>query len=345
MVKKFVKWLKKLMKRCFPSYRVALRNEKKLIALQSQMDQVKKRIDEVRIQSQLLYWWDHTPPGGSLRQTQIDFYRQMPRAEGDLRLVQRLLAHMLSQFKRICDENDICGWWLQAGTLLGAIRHQGFVPWDDDLDVGIMREDLERLREVLKDHPIFEIRDYYHTKNMCGRMSKFTYRNSTIPCFIDLPVYDTMTCSNPDEGWEIIKAQRAQFEKELRSLVPQLQRAYNFETADTPEDIELLQQTCERYRWEGHQDEDNIIFWAVDCTNPGWKRCFPKELLFPLDYAQFEGTVYPVPQKSETYLTLQYKNMWMLPGNVGISKHWEFFGFSDALEDIRKKLAEDGVEE
>lgn len=181
---------------------------KKLIALQSQMDQVKKRIDEVRIQSQLLYWWDHTPPGGSLRQTQIDFYRQMPRAEGDLRLVQRLLAHMLSQFKRICDENDICGWWLQAGTLLGAIRHQGFVPWDDDLDVGIMREDLERLREVLKDHPIFEIRDYYHTKNMCGRMSKFTYRNSTIPCFIDLPVYDTMTCSNPDEGWEIIKAQR-----------------------------------------------------------------------------------------------------------------------------------------
>lgn len=58
------------------------------------------------------------------------------------------MLEMLKELDRICREYEI-PYFLYWGTLLGAIRHDGFIPWDDDLDVGLMREDYNRLMNVL----------------------------------------------------------------------------------------------------------------------------------------------------------------------------------------------------
>lgn len=61
---------------------------------------------------------------------------------------QQALCTLLREFDRVCRALDI-PYVLFAGTLLGAVRHQGFIPWDDDLDVILLREDYERfLREA-----------------------------------------------------------------------------------------------------------------------------------------------------------------------------------------------------
>lgn len=60
-----------------------------------------------------------------------------------LRDHQQMLLEILREFDRVCRLLDI-PYVLFAGTLLGAVRHQGFVPWDDDLDVMMLREDYER---------------------------------------------------------------------------------------------------------------------------------------------------------------------------------------------------------
>lgn len=53
------------------------------------------------------------------------------------------------EIKRLCDKHNI-KYFIIAGTLLGAIRHGGFIPWDDDMDVGMLREDYEKFLKVAK---------------------------------------------------------------------------------------------------------------------------------------------------------------------------------------------------
>lgn len=58
--------------------------------------------------------------------------------------IKEILLDLLLSFHRFCEEHDI-HYSLDYGTLLGAIRHKGFIPWDDDIDVCMLRADYEKL--------------------------------------------------------------------------------------------------------------------------------------------------------------------------------------------------------
>ena len=63
------------------------------------------------------------------------------------RMQQRMLE-VLEVLDDICRRNGI-SYWLSGGSMLGAVRHQGFIPWDDDLDIEMLRPDFERLMKIL----------------------------------------------------------------------------------------------------------------------------------------------------------------------------------------------------
>ncbi|MBO4469991.1 MAG: LicD family protein [Bacteroidales bacterium] len=67
-----------------------------------------------------------------------------------LRNHQLRLFRLLVEFDRLCEENGIT-WWLDSGSLLGAVRHGGFIPWDDDLDVCILWKDYPKIRKILSE--------------------------------------------------------------------------------------------------------------------------------------------------------------------------------------------------
>lgn len=57
--------------------------------------------------------------------------------------LRRIQTEILSITTKFCEENNI-HYWLDGGTLLGAIRHDGYIPWDDDIDLGMLRPDFDR---------------------------------------------------------------------------------------------------------------------------------------------------------------------------------------------------------
>ena len=68
--------------------------------------------------------------------------------EKTLKHLQKVQLMMLKDLIKICDDNNIT-YFLDSGTLLGAIRHGGFIPWDDDIDIIMFRKDFEKLNSIM----------------------------------------------------------------------------------------------------------------------------------------------------------------------------------------------------
>ena len=82
------------------------------------------------------------------------------RANTKLRQLQHCEIDILDEFVRLCKKHEL-KYWLIAGTLLGAVRHKGFIPWDDDIDVAMPREDYDRFFEICKEE--LDPRYFYQT--------------------------------------------------------------------------------------------------------------------------------------------------------------------------------------
>ena len=74
------------------------------------------------------------------------------KLEGEnLKHLQKVLLMMLKDFDKIAKTNNI-KYSLSGGSVLGALRHGGFIPWDDDIDINVTRKDYEKIRKVFKNY-------------------------------------------------------------------------------------------------------------------------------------------------------------------------------------------------
>ena len=125
-----------------------------------------------------------------------------------LRELQNVETSMLAVFDRICRKHDI-PYFVTFGTALGAKRHQGFIPWDDDIDVGMLRSDYFKLKEIAPDEweglvlIDGESECFYHEKVFprvykpgtileAELSRKYTYNKENVkkPVWIDIFLYD-----------------------------------------------------------------------------------------------------------------------------------------------------------
>lgn len=93
----------------------------------------------------------------------------MSKKKISLKEIQKIELDILIYFDKVCKENNI-KYYLSSGTLLGAVKYKGFIPWDDDIDVILMRDEYLKLMDVLKNDndgrykllSIYNSKDYYY---------------------------------------------------------------------------------------------------------------------------------------------------------------------------------------
>lgn len=98
----------------------------------------------------------------------------------DLRKLQLIQLDMLKEVDRVCKKNNI-KYCIIAGTLLGAVRHKGYIPWDDDADVAMVREEYEKFRMAVKndlESDKFFFQDYKNTENYRWGYGKIRRKNT-----------------------------------------------------------------------------------------------------------------------------------------------------------------------
>ena len=242
---------------------------------------------------------------------------KLPKAEGALREWQleclKLLEMVDSVFKSAGVE-----YWIDYGTLLGAYRHGGFIPWDDDIDICMMRKDYDKIIPELKKY--FENTDF-ELLERSQKWNNFQLRiaHKSIHIGLDIfPVYEypqeELTPELNREIFEKRKAARAYFDKKYKKKKTMTEK----EVKLAHEDILKIHE--EMILPKGREmGEKPILFHGVEFPFTEGYLVIPYDDIFPLSETQFEGRVFPCPNRSEKYLTDLYGNWKNLPKGAGVS--------------------------
>ncbi len=257
----------------------------------------------------------------------------------EARKIQEVAYDILLEIDRICKENNI-EYTLACGTALGAVRHQGFIPWDDDLDISMTRENYERFVQVL---PTSLKNDYYYhcfetdkRYNVLLPTMKVRKKNTYIQeankflkhgcdgdgLFVDVFVYDQISEHKLVNGlfrgyMMFLGALIFIFENLHISFVPLKSLYVN---------------SAKKY----DQAHKNSKKWGVSMTwlfSPLWhQQVYWQDDLFPYHDIKFEDGMFPIAHHEDAFLRVEIGDDYMTlpPVEKQISKHTiEFNVLSD----------------
>lgn len=246
--------------------------------------------------------------------------------QGKIKSIQNILLLYLLEIDRICRKHHI-KYFLAGGTLLGAIRHKGFIPWDDDADVMMLREDYNKFLNVVqselphnitlhtqdtdpKTHCVFTKLRIDNTMFATRWTSKFPDMHNGV--FFDVLAHDQTANS------KIGRKLHLKLTLMTRSMVfnkwhdRKVDNGHKFQSAVTDilkkllplSLLEKLQFKC--LRWFENKKDARYLYDGMGRNV--YNGDFPKKWLKDTVYWDFEGYRFPVPKDYDKYLRYLYGN-------------------------------------
>lgn len=321
-------------------------------AMHAEVDQLKALIESLVKQNEQLHnelsahdthmkmfaWEQYREENETLEEAKQRFFSAMPHAVSSLRILQNSAFHLLREFDAFCKDNNI-NYWLSYGTLLGAYRHKGFIPWDDDIDLGIMRSDLSKLKEALRGNERYRLSLKYDAYVGC-KQYRFMYKDEDLPCFVDLFPHD-LTEHIDGLGRKALVL-RNQMYNQIYSgeeYVEWVKNPLSDSSSSLAPEIEAL--------FTEYQNKLNLIKPAKDndaeilCGIDNWtnkEECYVYQYsdIFPLETMEFEGAQLPVPRLYKALLAIAFGDYMALPNDI--ASHIKHVDLESLSPEARKKL-------
>lgn len=248
-------------------------------------------------------------------------------SEDELRELQMIELEMLEEVDRICKK---CGiqYCISAGTQLGAVRHKGFIPWDDDADVAFLRPEYEKFSkacEIELDKDRFYFQDYTNTFGYRWGYGKLRRKNTKFirlkqehmpyeqGVFIDIMPYDNVPDNLIFRKWHNFRCflYRKAFWAPLGKMQEKGLKKFLYRLLDKIPDEKLYHsftgfvKKCNRIKTK----RIRIFSFPVPGNENGYlRRCF--EELIP---TEFEHAVLMGMKDYDTYLRYKYGSYMELP--------------------------------
>lgn len=238
--------------------------------------------------------------------------KNIPPAYGALREKQLTLLKTLIAFDELAKAHNLT-YWLDFGTLLGAHRHQGFIPWDDDIDISMSQETLEKLKDLSK-NPRHGFKLYPHFKKNEEEGALWFFENDHGGLDIFAHVFTT------EEG--LYKQKKyLRFMRMFRFFMPN----WDVKILNHYGKIALSQKEAlshkESSRKTNYLVMKTLKFHGIDRISTAH---FKVKDVFPLKTLVFEGYFFPVPQNIHAFLSTRYGPRYgKLPDQFGHSHHSE----------------------
>ena len=264
---------------------------------------------------------------------------QVPKATGIIRQLQLIHLILLKEIDYVCKEAGF-DYWIDFGTLLGAVRHKGFIPWDDDVDLGMPREFYDKFLETFNSktrNP--NIVALYPRKNLKARNCFVKVKCGNSKFAIDIFPYDFYGENlSKEKQHELTLYFKKCREEEINKIVDE-------KGLSNEEILSKIHRLREKLLVNGECKKDSMsdLVWGVDFYHL-WKHwVFNYDVFYPLKEIEFEGLKLPCCNKYDEYLKTVYGNYMAYPKNA-MHAHQMYRFTEEELQNIQEKLQEGQIQ-
>ena len=258
----------------------------------------------------------------------------------DIREIQQMELGIMEYIHEVCQKIGV-KYFLAYGSLIGAVRHKGFIPWDDDMDICMLREDYEKLQDYLIANPDerYEVMSYKNNLNYVYPFMK-VQDNHTYLLEEDVRIDSNMGIYVdifPVDGYE----DDVQFKNKMTKLIKKRQLScYTFKGitntksvlnsllryvsviifyfTNTNKYVAQIEELAKSRKVSDYEQVDYLIY--KDMNKPVWRR----EWLEQVTTGTFEGKEFTIPKNYHEILTSDYGDYMQLPPVEQRVSHHDF---------------------